>query len=186
MATYKSVVTQILEGVQRQSANPLSQDRIRAVIDASFFSINSQVSEAFAARESNRELLRVSNDISIVSGSATLPSNVLKKYVEDATFVVAATPTKKYSFRRYPQWLRTGDTRLGYWTTIGDAIKVKTPQPVNATPTLTATFTSICSPSIPTTETAEFACPDDFLPDFINAFIQFILGQTADMAAATS
>ncbi len=192
MASYKFVREQIVQGVFRAAAAsprtpvvPPPLDRIRAQIDAAWFSVNSQVSEAFAARESNRELLRASNDISMATGTGTLPTNVLKKYIEDATFVVSATPTKQYSFRRYPQFLRTGDTRLGYWTTIGDTIKAKTPQPV-ANLTGTATFTSICSPDVPATEDAEFVCPDDYLPDFINAMIQFVLGQTADTAAATA
>ncbi len=193
MATYKFIREEVAQGVirglalqPRNIAVPPPLDRIRAQFDAAFFTINSQTSEAFAAQESNRELLRASNDIAIVSGSGTLPSNVLKKYIDDATFVVSATPTKKYSFRRYPQFLRTGDTRLGYWTNIGDTIKVKTPQPVSVAPTLTATFTSICSPDIPATEDDEYDAPDDFVPDFVSAMTQFILGQTADMAAATS
>lgn len=185
MATYKYIVTQILDGVIRQSPNPPSQDRIRSAIDASWFSINSQVSEAFAAKESNRELLRASNDITFTAGSGALPTNVLKKFIEDATFVVSTTPTKHYSFRRYPDFIRGGDTRLGYWTTIGESIKAITPQPVTNFAG-TGTLTSICSPAIPDTEDDEFVAPDDFVPDFIQAFVQFILGQTADMAAATS
>ncbi len=193
MATYDYVREQVVQGVLRSAASsprtpiiPPSLDRVRMQFDAAFFSINSQTAEAFAARESNRELLRVSNDISIVSGTGTLPTNVLKKFIDDATFVVEATPTKKYSFRRYPQWLRTGDTRLGYWTTIGEAIKVKTPQPVSTTPTLTATFTSICSPEVPATEDAEFVAPEDFVSDFIQSMIQYIVGQTAETAAQTA
>lgn len=185
MATYKYIVTEILDGVIRQSINPPSQDRIRSAIDASFFTINSQVSEAFAAKESNRELLRASNDITFTAGSGALPDNVLKKYIEDATFVVSATPTKKYSFRRYPDFIRGGDTRLGYWTTIGETIKAKTPQPV-ANFAGTGTLTSICSPDIPLTENDEFVAPSDFYPDFISAMVNFILGQTADQAAETS
>ncbi len=193
MATYAYVREQVVQGVIRAAAAsprtplvPPSLDRIRAQFDAGIFSINSQTAQAYAAQESRRELLRASNDITITSGSGTLPTSTLKAFIEDSTFVVAATPTKKYSFRRYPQWLRTGDTRLGYWTNIGETIKVKTPQPVSVTPTLTATFTSICSPDIPATENATFVAPDDYLPDLIAAMIQYILGQTMEMAAQTA
>ncbi len=193
MATYKYVREQIVQGVLRAAATsprtpiiPPSLDRVRAQVDAAWFSINSQTAQAYAAQESRRELLRASNDITITSGSGTLPTNTLKGYIEDATFVVAATPTKKYSFRRYPQFLRTGDTRLGYWTNIGETIKVKTPQPVSLTPSLTATFTSICSPDIPATEDAEFVAPEDYIPDLIAAMVQYILGQTMEMAAQTA
>ncbi len=193
MSTYKYVREQIVQGVLRGAASsprtpmiPPSLDRVRMQIDAAWFSINSQTSQAYAAQESRRELLRASNDITITLGSGTLPANTLKGFIEDATFVVAATPTKKYSFRRYPQFLRTGDTRLGYWTNIGETIKVKTPTPVSTTPSLTATFTSICSPDVPATEDAEFVAPEDYQSDFIQAMIQYILGQIADVAAATA
>jgi hypothetical protein len=160
-------------------------DRIRAIFDASFFEVNSQVSESFATQESNRELLRVSNSIVMAAGSGTLPGNTLKKYIEDATFTVSATPTKRYSFRRYPQYLRANDSRLGYWTTIGETILAKTPAPVTNL-TATATFSSICSPAIPATEDDLFVAPDDYISDFNAGFVQFILGQTADTAAITA
>ncbi len=192
MSSYAYIREQVVQGVIRAASAsprtplvPPSLDRIRAQFDAGIFSINSQTSQAYAAQESRRELLRASNDITITSGSGTLPTNTLKGYIEDATFIVAATPTKKYSFRRYPQWLRTGDTRLGYWTNIGETIMVKTPAPVTS-PTVTATFTSICSPDIPVTEDDEFVMPDDYAPDLIAAMVGYILGLSMEEAAQTA
>ncbi len=189
-ATIREIVVQgVIRGASSSPRTPLvppSLDRIRAQVDAAFFSINSQTSQAYAAQESRRELLRASNDITITSGSGTLPTSTLKAFIEDATFEVSATPTKKYSFRRYPQFLRPGDTRLGYWTNIGETIKVRTPQPVSTTPNLTATFTSICSPEVPATEDDEFVAPDDYVPDLIAALVQYILGQTMEEAAQTA
>lgn len=192
MASYSYVRESVVQGVirglamqPRNTAIPPPLDRIRAMFDAGFFSINSQTSQAYAAQESRRELLRVLNNLTFIAGDSTLPANTLKAYIEDASFYDPSKPTKKYSFRRYPDWLRGGDTRIGYWTNTGDTIKVKTPQPVAAF-SGTGSFSSICSPDVPLTESAEFVCPDDYLPDFEAAMIQYILGQTMEQAAQTA
>lgn len=189
MSTYSFIRESCLQGVirglaqqPRNVAIPPPLDRIRAIFDASFFSINSQTAQAYAARENQREMLRVSRTLTFVSGDCAVPTNTLKSYMEDCTLVVTG---KKYSFRRYPQWLRTGDTRLGYWTEISDTLKAKTPV-TGAAFSGSAAFSSIESPDVPTTEDDEYICPDDFLPDFEAAMIQYILGQTMEMAAQTA
>lgn len=184
--SYSYIREQVVQGVVRGSLpNPLPLDRIRAQFDAAFFSINSQTAQAYAADQDRRELLRASNTLTFVAGDSALPTNTLKSYIEDSTFYVAGSPTPRYSFRRYPQWLNGGDTRLGTWTNIGEVIKARTPQPVAAF-TGTATFTSICSPDVPATENDDFAAPEDYLPDLIAALVQYILGQTMEQAAQTS
>lgn len=185
MATYASIREQVVQGVIRGSlANPIPLDRIRAQFDAGIFSINSQTSQVYAGKENNREMLRTSTDLTFVSGDSTLPTNTLKGYMEDCTFSVSGS-TVKYSFRRYPDWLRGGDPRLGLWTTIGEAIKAKTPTPVTAV-TGTGVFSYIGSPEIPATEDDEFVAPEDYLPDLIAAMIQYILGQSMQEASATA
>jgi hypothetical protein len=188
MSSYKYIREEVVQGVIRsasQARNPAVPpplDRIRAQFDAAFFSINSQTAQAYAARENQREMLRVARTLTFVSGDAAVPTDTLKSYINDCTLTVTG---KKYSFRRYPQWLRTGDTRLGYWTEIGDTLKAKIP----ATGTAfsgTASFSSIESPEVPTDEDDEFDCPDDYLPDFEAAMIQYIIGQTMEVAAQTA
>jgi len=189
MATYSYIREQVVFGVLRAAANqrnptiPAPLDRIRAVFDASFFSVNSTVANNFAAHQDQREMLRVVSDVTFVSGDGTLPDNVLEKFISDGTFVVSGLI--KYSFRRYPDWLRGGDTRLGLWTVIGETMKAKTAAPVT-TFTGTASVSFICSPEVPATEDDEFVAPSDFQSDFINAMIQFIQGQITEVAAQTA
>jgi len=181
--SYSYIREQCVQGVIRASMpNPLPLDRIRAIFDASFFSINSTVAEAFAADENRRELLRGSDTLTFVSGDATLPTNTLKKFTEDATLSIA---NATYSYRRYPQWLMGSSPQLGLWTTIGETIKAKSKIPVTAF-SGSATFTSIKSPDVPAAEGDDFDAPDDYISDFIPAMIQYILSQSMQEAAATA
>lgn len=185
---YKTIREQVVQGVIRsasQARNPTVPpplDRIRSQFDASFFAVNSQTAQAFAAQQNKREMLRVASTVTFVSGDADLPDNVLESYLEDGTFFITG---KKYSFRRYPDWLRGGDPRLGLWTVVGTTVKAKTPQPVTLL-TGTAAMTFICSPPVPATEDDDFDAPSDFISDFVAAEIQFILGQTVETAAQTA
>lgn len=163
----------------RTSTIPPPLDRIRAIFDASFFSVNSTVSEAFAAQEYRRELLRGVDSLTFVSGDAALPANVLKKYLEDATLIVG---TSQYSFRRYPQWQSGSSQQLGLWTSVGETIKAKTKVPVTAL-SGAATLTSIKSPDVPTSESATFDAPDDFINDFVPAMSEYILGRLMQESA---
>lgn len=183
MSTYAFIREQVVQGVARaQMPNPLPLDRIRMQFDAAFFSVNSQTAQAYAAREAQREMLRVVRDLTFVAGSAAVPTETLKSYVDDCTLTITG---KKYSFRRYPEWLRTGDTRLGYWTQVGDTLKAKTPATGSAY-SGSASFSSIESPPVPDTEDDEFVAPADYVPDLIAALIQYILGQTIAVAAETA
>ena len=186
---YSELRERCVEGVVRQSTNPPPLDRIRMLFDASFFQINSDVSERFAANNNQRDLLRASHALTFTAGSAAIPTEVLKKFIEDGTFNVSTTPTSYYGYRKYPNYLRGCDPRLGAWSFIGESIVATTPATIGggAIPLVAAaTFTAITSPSVPATEDDEFVAPDDYLPDFINAMIQFILGQISEQAAATS
>lgn len=184
MATYSYIREQVVQGIIRASLpNPLPLDRIRAQFDAAFFSVNSALANVFAVDQDQREMLRVASNVTFTAGSGTLPDNVLEKFIPDGTFVVSALT--KYSFRRYPDWLRGGDTRLGIWTVTGETMQAKTPAPVT-TFTGVAAVTFICSPAVPATEDDEFAAPEDFISDFIDAMILFISGQSAEVAATAA
>jgi hypothetical protein len=183
--SYKYLREQVVQGVIRGSANPPPLDRVRAIFDGSFFSVNSSLSEAFAAINSKRELLRAQRTLTFSAGSAALPSDTLKKYVEDGTFVDPAHPSAHYGFRKYAQYIRGSDPRLGAWTTIGESILATKPA-AGGLYSGPANFTAIYSPPVPTSETSDFDAPEDYISDFINAMIQFILGETGDNAAASA
>lgn len=127
-------------------------------------------------------MLRVTSNVTFTAGDGALPAYVLERFLPDATFYVG---TVKYSFHRYPDWLRGGDSRLGTWTVVGETMKAKTPQPVGLL-TGTGAFSAICSPAIPATEDDEFVAPEDYVSDFLDAMTQYILGQPDEVAAQTA
>lgn len=152
------------------------------VFDASFTQVNSQVADAFAARNDRRELLRATDTVTFTSGTAPMPTNVLMKFIADCTLTGG---TVIYGFRKYPDYLRIGDRRLGKWTTIGESLLAT--QPLGAgVLTGAADFSSIQSPPVPATESTEFAAPEDYLPEFISAMVNYILGQQAKVASESA
>lgn len=182
---YSEIRERVTEGVVRQSTNPPPLDRIRMLFDASFPQVNSDVSERFASQNNERDLLRASHSLTFTAGSAAIPTEVLKKFMEDGTFTVPSTPNAVYGYLKYPQFLRGCDPRLGAWSFIGESLVATKPQNGGAL-TSPATFTAITSPSIPADEDDEFDAPSDYIPDLIAAMVQYILGQIAQEAATTS
>lgn len=182
--SYATIREMVVQGVIRAAATvpkkplePPPLDRIRAIFDASFFTVNAGVAEAFAARNDKRELLRTVQTLTFTAGSAPLPTEVLKEYMADATLSVTSTPTSKYGFRKYPDYIRGSDPRLGAWTSIGEVVLATKPA-ANGGGALSgaATFSSINSPAVPASESATFVAADDYYDDFINAMVNYILG----------
>lgn len=189
MATYAYIRESCVQGVLRRLSTqprtptiPPPLDRIRAMFDGSFLAVNSTVSEVFAANESKRELLRGVDNLSFSAGDAAIPSNTLKKFIEDCTLSFSGV---QYSFRRYPQWLGASSPQLGLWTSQGETLKAKSKIPVTAA-SGTGVFSSIKSPEIPSSESATFDAPDDFINDFVPAMSQYILGQLMQEAAESA
>ncbi len=182
MATYAELREQVVQGVVRGLPASPPLDRIRAIFDASFFQLNSTTAESFAAIYSKRELLRRAQTITFTDGTATLPSDVLKKYVEDGTFTIAGA---RYGYLPLPDFLRAFDKRLGYWTIVGDTITAKKPVS-GAVLTGDAETTFICSPEVPATENAEFEAPSDYVPDLLGALIEYTRGAMQEVAAKTA
>jgi hypothetical protein len=155
------------------------------LIDGSFFQINSQTAEAFAADESRRELLRATKTLTFTAGTTALPSDALKKFIFDATFVETSNPSRRYAFRQWPAYLRSADKRLGYWSTIGETVGAKVP--TSAAPLSgSVSLTCACSPAVPVTETDPYIAPDDFIPELIDTGIDFIRGALLAKAAETA
>lgn len=180
---YSEIRERVIEGVIRQSTDPPPLDRLRMIFDASFFQVNSLVADAFAARNDRREMLRVVDALTFAAGTVAIPSNVLMKFIADCTLTVGTT---LYGFRKYPDYLRGGgDARLGKWTTIGENLFAIKPLGAGVL-TGAASFSSIQAPPVPATESAEFVAPEDFLPEFIDAMINYILGQQAKVAAEST
>lgn len=184
---YSEVVERIIQGVQR-SRPDASRGRLTTEIDAAFPQINSQVSEAFAAREDKRPLLgRVFASVTFSAGSATMPAGVLEKYLKDASLTITFNGAlTRLSYRwPYTDFDRNGESRLGYWAANGTTLKAKTPSPV--IPYVgTGILVAIASPAIPTTASDPFVAPEDYTPEFIATFIEYLLGKTEDKAAEES
>lgn len=179
---YSEIRERVIEGVIRRSPNPPPLDRLRMIFDASFFTVNSEVADAFAARNDRRELLRVVDSVTFTAGSAPMPTNVLMKFIGDCTLAVG---TAHYGFRKYPDYIRGHDQRLGAWTQIGESLLADKPSNAGVL-TGAATFSSIQSPAVPATEGATFVAPTDYLPELIDAMVNYILGQPAESAAQSA
>lgn len=179
---YSEIRERVIEGVIRRSIDPPPLDRIRMVFDASFFTINSEVADAFAARNDRRELLRAVESVTFTAGSAPMPTNVLMKFIEDCTLAVGTT---RYGFRKYPDYVKGHDRRLGAWTTIGESILADKPLGAGAL-SGAADFSSIQAPPVPASESATFVAPTDYLPELISALVEYILGQQAQVASKSA
>lgn len=162
------------------------------MVDAAFPQVNSQCSESYASDDNKRNELRANKSLTFAAGTSTLPEGTLKKYLKDCTLSVTQVvgePPSYYAYRaEYADFIRDNDLRLGYWTTNSNTIYANTPATIGigVIPYVgAATFTCIVSPDIPLTETDVFDAPADYIPDFIDAFMLFILGQTTMTAAAT-
>lgn len=167
---------------------PPSLNRLRAVVDAAFPQINSQVSQEYAAAESKRNQLRTVKSLTFAGGTAALTDDVLRSYLDDCTLLVSGVA---YAYRReYADFLANVQSRLGIWSTNGATIYANTPATAGSGSTGyvgAASFVCIASPAIPSTEDDEFVCPPDYTSDFIDSFIDFILsGKTMNQAAATA
>lgn len=185
---YSEVRDRIVFGVIRRATSPPSLNRLRAVVDAAFPQINSQVSQEYAASDSKRNQLRAVKSLTFSGGTATLADDVLRSYLDDCTLSVAGVA---YAYRReYADFLANVQTRLGVWSTNGATIYANTPATAGSGSTGVvgaALFTCIASPAIPTLETDAFVAPPDFVSDFIDAFQDYILsGKTMNQAAATT
>lgn len=184
---YSEIVERIIQGVQRVKPDA-SRARLTLQIDAAFPQINSQVSEAFAADEDRRPLLgRVFPSVSFASGEAALPSGVLEKYLKDASLTITfnGSLTRLDYVWPYTDFSRNREPRLGCWAANGQTIYAKTPSPVAAYAG-TGILVAIASPAVPTSASATYAGPDDMLPELIDAFIEYLLGKTEEVAAESA
>ncbi len=156
------------------------------IADTLFPIVSQSVSEAAAADEYKRSLLRREKSIMLVAGTATLTSDVLTKYIADSTLVDPANLSKKYSWRDWPQFIRTSDRRLGKYTLRqGDTLQVVEPNSAFSIPlTATGARTLVvpCSVVKPATATDDIDCTDEVLSDLDEALSEALRGQIAKIA----
>lgn len=182
--TYEEIIERAVQGALRES--PITVDRLRVMAEAAFPQINSQVAEAFAAREDKRSLLRKNIPLDFVDGSIGIPAGVLKKYLKDATLVLS-TNEKAAFIEPYDDFLRVRDSRLPWWAFNNSVVSaINSASGGGGVYVGPATLTCIASPDIPATFTTAYAGPDDMIPELIEALISFLLGKTEDEAAETA
>jgi len=160
------------------------------IADTLFPIVSQSVSEAAAADEYKRSLLRREKSITLVAGTATLTSDVLTKYIADSTLIDPAALSKKYAWRDYPQFIRSSDRRLGKYTLRGGGtLQVVEPNANFSVPlaaTGARTLVVPCAVSKPTLATDDIDCTDEVLSDLDEALSEALRGQIAKLAGAAA
>lgn len=179
-----SAVNNALHGVlPEQSA---AVDAI-GIADTLFPVVSQAVSEAAAADEFKRSLLRREKSVTLVAGLATLTSDVLTRYMADATLLDPATLTKKYTWRDYSHFVRTSDRRLGEFTCNGTTLMVRDPNQSFAVPLTASGARTLIIPCVvvkPATATTAIDCPDEILSDLDEALSEALRGAIIKEAGA--
>ena len=178
-----SAINNALRGVDPQPSPSVDATMIAETL---FPIVSQSVSEAAAANEYKRSLLRRQKSITLAAGQATLSDDVLTHYIADSTLIDPATLTKKYAWRDYPQFIRSSDRRLGKYTLVGgDTLQVVEPNASFTVP-LTAsgarTLTIPCVVVKPAAATDPVDCPDEIASDLMEALSEALRGQLAKMA----
>lgn len=173
---YSEVVGKTIQGVLRAKPDA-SRGRLLMEIDAAFPRINDEVSNAFAANEDRRALLRKDESLTFIGGSVGVPTRVLKDYLKDATLVLSTGDTASL-VEPYADYLRVRDNRLAWWSYSNLLISAKN-SATNGGGAYAgaATLTCIKSPAVPTLATDVFVAPEEFVSMFIAAFIEYLLGK---------
>lgn len=181
-----SAVNNALRGVPPEQSAAI--DAV-GIADSLFPVVSQAVSEAAAANEYKRSLLRRSKSLTLAAGSATLTDDVLTHYIADATLIDPAFLNKKYAWRDYPDFIRRGDKRLGIFSLRGTSLLVIEPN-ANFTVPLTATgartLTVPCVVVKPALATDTLDCPDEILSDLDEALSNALRGEIAKVAGAAA
>lgn len=180
-----SAVNNALHGVPPEQSAAI--DAI-GIADTLFPVIAQAVSEGAAADEFKRSLLRREKSITLTAGLATLSSDVLTKYIADATLFDPAVLTRKYAYRDYPQFVRRSDPRLGEFTVQGSTLMARDPGQQFAVPLTASGARTLVTPCVvvkPATATTAIDCPDEILSDLDEALAEALRGQIAKLAGAT-
>lgn len=160
------------------------------IADTLFPVVSQAVCEAAAADPSRRDLVRRQKSITLVTGSATLSSDVLVHYVQDSVLLDTANLNKRYAWRDYPDFVRRGDRRLGIYTVVsGHELQVIDPNQPFTVPLTASGARVLVIPSIvekPALATDEIDCVDEILSDLDSALTEALRGQIVTAAAAVA
>jgi hypothetical protein len=180
--TFDEILDRAVWGAQRVSKLPA--DHLRVMAEAGFPQINSQVSEAYAAKEDSRSLLRKDVPLVFVGGTISIPDSVLRKYLQDSTLVLSTGETASL-IEPYADFLRVRDGRLPWWAYSNLLISAKNSLPQGGGAYAgNATFTCIASPDVPASASVVYSAPADMVPDVIDALISYLAGKSENVAAA--
>ena len=178
-----SAVTNALRGMEPNASPNLDAEMIA---ESLFAEVAQAVSEAAAADEYRRSLLRRSKALALVAGSATLTDDVLTKFIADATLFDPAALSKHYTWRDYPDFVRRSDSRLGVFT-LSDGVMLLVREPgqqfvVPLTATGVRTLVTPCVVVRPTLATDPVDAPDEIISDIIEALGDTLRGTLAKQA----
>jgi len=153
-----------------------------------FPEVAQSVSETAAANEYKRSLLRREKALTLVAGTATLTDDVLTHYIADAVLLDPATPSRRYAWRDYPDFVRRGDRRIGIFTLKGgDTFQVIDPNVGFTVPLTTAGARTLVVPCVvvaPAAYTDDVDCPDELISDLVDALSEALRGAMPKAAAA--
>lgn len=184
MSTYDEIRERCIQGVQRVIPAD-SRASLTMKFDAAFPQVNNQVAQEYGADEDNRAILRKNVSLTFASGLTTFPESVLRKYLRDSTLLLSVTGEVASLVEPYSDYLRVRDGRLPYWTFNNLVLNAKNSARFGSgVYSGAAVLTCIASPDVPVLATDTFVAPDDYLPDFIDAMITFLVGKPASAAAA--
>lgn len=181
MSTFDEIIDKVSWGVRRTSQLPIEQ--IRVIAEAAFPQVNNQVAQEYAADENSRAVLRQNVSLVFAGGVITIPENVLRKYLRDATLLLSTGEIAAFK-EPYADYLRTLDERLAYWSFNDLVLNAKNSAGNGGGVYVgAATLTCIASPAIPTAAGDQFIAPDDYTPDLIDALRLYVAGTPANQAA---
>ncbi len=156
------------------------------IADTLFPVVSQSVSEAAAANDYKRSLLRREKSLTVVAGEATLDDDVLTHYMSDATLIDPSNLNKHYAWRNYPDFIKRGDRRLGVFTVKGGTLlQVIDPNVGFTVPLVTTGTYSLTIPCVvvkPATATTNIDAPDEILSDIREALSQALRGQLPKVA----
>lgn len=151
-----------------------------------FPEVSQSVSEAAAANEYKRSLLRREKSLTLVAGTATLTDDVLTHYIADATLIDPAVLNKRYAWRDYPDFVKRGDKRIGVFTLKGgNTFQVIDPNVGFAVPLTTTGARTLNVPCVvvaPAVYTDQVVCPAEIESDLIEALSEALRGQLPKVA----
>ena len=180
-----SAINNALRGIEANLSPAI--DAI-GIADTLFPIVSQAVSEAAAADPYKRSLLRRVKTVTLVAGQATLTDDVLTKFFSDAT-LLGTSLSSHYAYRDYPDFVRKGDTRLGYFTRNGTTLMVRDVGQSFTVPLTATGARTLVVPSVvvkPALSSDNVDCPDEIASDLDEALANALRGALIKEAGATA